>query len=592
MTTWSNQDILPSLPVPPLQQSVDLYLASLLAYVPDLISEQEYEHTKRVCQEFVENEGTVLQAKLEQKGKESRNWLEPYWLTYAYHIWREPLPVNANYFGAIFPESLEQNVSQCRQAANILTCFLRYKELWNQEMIPPQYMKKGTIPLDMDSFRYAWTTLRFPGETCDYIEYVQCSSECVVVSNGHFYVFDVYHEDGTIITTHSMELQYEWILEDSKKHAPEPFVGALTTEDRSVWAKYFNILMEDPQNAQNVKSIKHCLNFMQMDEREPKDNDELAYISACDYQGRWYDKICQTIAFKNGKVGCNGEHSPADAPFVALILDYAGEQITNGLIDHEARDTKPLKRPVRLEWNLNEELVQAIDEAIVHHEVNANDLDLVVMHYKGYGRKFIKQNKFSPDSYMQMALQLAYKTLHGHGCATYETAHTRRFFHGRTETLRSFSKESREFTEAMLDPSVSNQEKLDKLRAAIAGHRDYLAKCTSGNGCDRHLLGLRILQMELGQNPSAIFTDPSYSKSTTYLLSTSQMPAEHYYPGFGPTAGDGYGCCYSVIKPDELYSMVTSRHSGPTSSSAAFRDAIYDALDRMHDIVEAVNSKM
>jgi hypothetical protein len=67
------------------------------------------------------------------------------------------------------------------------------------------------------------------------------------------------------------------------------------------------------------------------------------------------------------------------------------------------------------------------------------------------------------------AIQLAYYKVHGltNGpVATYESAHSRLFFHGRTETIRSTSTESLAFVSAMLDPnaSVCIQDKIRSLK--------------------------------------------------------------------------------------------------------------------------------
>ena len=52
----------------------------------------------------------------------------------------------------------------------------------------------------------------------------------------------------------------------------------------------------------------------------------------------------------------------------------------------------------------------------------------------------------SPDAYIQMALQLAYyKDSAGKFALTYESSMTRLFLHGRTETVRSFTKECKDF---------------------------------------------------------------------------------------------------------------------------------------------------
>ena len=63
--------------------------------------------------------------------------------------------------------------------------------------------------------------------------------------------------------------------------------------------------------------------------------------------------------------------------------------------------------------------------------------------------------QLSPDSYIQMALQLAWYRTRRCFTATYETALTRLFQHGRTETIRSLSTDTRAWVLAMEDPSVS-----------------------------------------------------------------------------------------------------------------------------------------
>ena len=57
-----------------------------------------------------------------------------------------------------------------------------------------------------------------------------------------------------------------------------------------------------------------------------------------------------------------------------------------------------------------------------------------------------------------MAIQLAWYKTRGEFTATYETVLIRMFRHGRTETLRALSRESRDWVLSMLDPldSVSS----------------------------------------------------------------------------------------------------------------------------------------
>jgi hypothetical protein len=55
---------------------------------------------------------------------------------------------------------------------------------------------------------------------------------------------------------------------------------------------------------------------------------------------------------------------------------------------------------------------------------------------------------------MQMALQIAWKRMHNVPTAVYETASTRAFSHGRTETVRSLTSETWKMAKAFDDANV------------------------------------------------------------------------------------------------------------------------------------------
>ena len=63
--------------------------------------------------------------------------------------------------------------------------------------------------------------------------------------------------------------------------------------------------------------------------------------------------------------------------------------------------------------------------------------------------------KASPDAYTQLAFQVAWRRLYQEPTAVYESASTRMFKHGRTETGRSLTMDTWAFARAMDDPSAS-----------------------------------------------------------------------------------------------------------------------------------------
>ena len=68
---------------------------------------------------------------------------------------------------------------------------------------------------------------------------------------------------------------------------------------------------------------------------------------------------------------------------------------------------------------------------------------------------------------IQMALQLAYYRLHQKLVLTYESATTRLYYQGRTETIRPVSEHSVAFVRSFDDPSVPREDVKKSLKKAI-----------------------------------------------------------------------------------------------------------------------------
>ncbi|VDM26890.1 unnamed protein product [Toxocara canis] len=200
----------------------------------------------------------------------------------------------------------------------------------------------------------------------------------------------------------------------------------------------------------------------------------------------------------------------------------------------------------------------------------ANDTDMKVYSFKHYGKKFVKQCGLSPDSYIQLAMQLAYYRIHHQQPPTYETATLRRFDEGRTETIRLPSLESEMFTYEMVDSEQdpSQTELIHMLKFAVEQHKHYTVQAMTGSGMDRHLLGLRLAASELGIPMPEIFTTDAYKEMMHFRLSTSQVPTDHFIAMcYGPSAPDCYGVCYNPQEKQLHFSICTLKKCPDTSSS-------------------------
>jgi Choline/Carnitine o-acyltransferase len=160
-----------------------------------------------------------------------------------------------------------------------------------------------------------------------------------------------------------------------------------------------------------------------------------------------------------------------------------------------------------------------------------------------------------------MILQLSWYRTRGQFTATYETALTRMFQHGRTETIRTLSSDSRAFVLAMTDPSqpvstslpfekandnnlimsnppssnvqIQDTAKYRALQRAVQTHVSLTREAATGRGIDRHLLGLRlVLRADEGER-AELFDDELFQRSQEWKLSTSGLSAGHYFRGTG-----------------------------------------------------------
>ena len=107
----------------------------------------------------------------------------------------------------------------------------------------------------------------------------------------------------------------------------QPWIGLLSGQHRDDWAKDHAYLEKlDPLNQASFKWIETALFGVCLDHRPiPKEVTAQAknVFHAMDGHNRWFDKSISIVVFNDGRIGCNGEHSPCDALVPAMLVDYA-----------------------------------------------------------------------------------------------------------------------------------------------------------------------------------------------------------------------------------------------------------------------------
>lgn len=215
-----------------------------------------------------------------------------------------------------------------------------------------------------------------------------------------------------------------------------------------------------------------------------------------------------------------------------------------------------------------------------------------VLDFQDYGKEAIKKLKMSPDSFVQMAIQLSFFKMHSSAGATYESAATRMFSEGRTEVIRSCSLESMEFVQTMHNQDKSLMAKQKALIKAMQSHNTYAKSAVQGLGVDRHLQGLKMAALELGAPIPDLYQDPGYTRSSRMRLSTSQISSRHLSGCcYGPLEADGYGTSYSIGANNLLFSCSSMRSNGQTNAKE-FAFQLSNSLQDMHDLCVISKAKL
>lgn len=196
------------------------------------------------------------------------------------------------------------------------------------------------------------------------------------------------------------------------------------------------------------------------------------------------------MVFDDAQAGVVGEHSVMDGTPMTRLCDEMLEDLHSETFDHGTTSSSAVPPPQSLEWQITPTLSQAIDAAIDAGKALLGT-QAMSYHLTKYGKAAIKKYGFSPDSWTQMVIQLAYYRLIGSrkSGATYEAATTRRFLKGRTETIRVVSVKSEAWLRAMHDPVADDETRRRLFTEATKEHIRDAKEAGKGQGIDRHLLG-------------------------------------------------------------------------------------------------------
>ncbi|MCJ8745530.1 hypothetical protein PDJAM_G00131280 [Pangasius djambal] len=595
--TFQYQSTLPPLPVPSLEESLNKYLDAVKPFA----SEHEFRNTAAIVKRFAEGIGKHLHQQLLQRAKSRRNWLEEWWLDTAYLEVRIPSQLNVN-FGGPGPY-LEHcwpacEGTQLERTSLAMWLTLQYWDLIRTEKLAVH--KAGNMAFDMDQFRMLFCTCKVPGINKDsVVNYFKtesegpCPSHLIVMCRGRIFTFDALC-DGRILTPPELLRQLTYIKESCDGEVWGDGLAALTSEERTKWAKAREHLISiDPVNKTILETIQSSLFVLTLDDAKPYSTPE-NYTSMTllaltgDPTIRWGDKSYNFISFADGTFASNCDHSPYDAMILVSLCYYMDQKVK--AVSGQWKGTevvRDLPDPEELVFTVDEKVRRDITLAKEQYSKSTQDLQVICYAFTSFGKAAIKKKNLHPDTFVQLAMQLAYYRQHGKPGSCYETATTRRFYHGRTETMRPCTVEALHWCKVMLNPSATTEEKRQALLRAFNKHNNLMDEAQKGKGFDRHLLGLYLIAKEEGLPVPELYSDPLYIKSGgggNFVLSSSLVGYTTVLGAVAPMVNHGYGFFYR-IRDDRIVASCTAWKSCPETDAETF---FQNLCTSFHDIMQVM----
>lgn len=681
---FEDSDHLPSLSVPKL----DVTLARLKESIsPVAMNSTEFIDTLRLIDKFAISAGPKLDLFLRIKANKTKNWLTlDWWLQEAYLKSRAPLVINSNpsMIYPILPFEVNNQRSLVTVISHLISGIIDFKLAlihgYNPEATSADNEYRLDPSLCYNQYQNLFGTTRLPGELMDSLHKLDnlesiSPLNLIISYRGKFFEIqlnEIEDEKGRIE-------QIKGILDKiisaniEGTHTVEGGLinegaGVLTTANRNKWAEAFKLLDVDSIEAIKGSQFVVCIDTIGSDSKDKFANSILTspvgsepHMAALNRQilhgdnsnvgNRWFDKSIQLIIVADEKVekylgaGINYDHSCGEAILVTKLIEYSYDRImqkhressstSNNFFAKEEFPTKTpaVFRQLRMfDDNNIDQINHIIKQTKQDYASQIDQFDLSYFDYKKYGSNAIKSWRFSPDSWFQVAMQSAYYNLHKRLGPCYESASTRRFAYGRTDTIRSLTKDVSMFC---LEPS------LETLKSAIKSHKAYAISAINGEAIDRVLLGYRMTFKELRGNNwawglpkirdsnfhnlkeiekltanqkdidsidgeqsfgiedlfneeelnivGAFFNNELIKRTTRFALSTSQVSSIHpnICLSYGPILTDGYGCCYNITG-QKIVAAITANSSNKFFSCEVndFNSALGDSLDNMREIVE------
>ena len=320
--TFKNQAGLPRLPIPPLEQSLSMYLQS----VRPLCMAEEWTRTKGAVTDFLTSPlSAELQNRLRKRAADSvdSSWLVDWWNELCYFGYRDPVVVWVSYFYEFTPDTWSGMRQTFRAAAYVKAAF-HFRHLLRTETLPAE-KGAGGVAQDMSMFPYLFNSTRMPHPGKDYyathdkFHY----NHITVLRRGRAYSVEV-GAGRTELSIAEIDVQLQVVIAAADGEQDDCPVGALTTDNRDSWAANRERLSAHSEgNRLALHEIDTSTLVVCLDDVAPQGAEaRCRNLWHGDGKNRWFDKPLQFVVCRDGSAGVVGEHGIMDGQPTNSTADW------------------------------------------------------------------------------------------------------------------------------------------------------------------------------------------------------------------------------------------------------------------------------
>lgn len=452
------------------------------------------------------------------------------------------------------------------------------------------------------------------------------SRHIVIISRGQYYTIDVLDEDADIIgTIPDLARFINYILEDSHSTYNESTaLGSLTAHSFKNWkyarkrlykrypqelhlldsALFVLILDESEQfikpNFNNVYTSNDNYYVPEFDQERSSNCKRLLYgTSIIDKRGyqvgscvsRWFDKL-QLVVTRDSKAAVIWDSFTCDG---SIVLRFASEMYTESTLRlarevnaHDPRfslwpqvtqtgdplykdypSLSPKQVVNKIEWSFS----NILNTHVHLSETKLADLiskyDIVRVSIP-MGRKQAQRIGITPDSMVQIALQLAHYTLYGQMISTLEPISTRNFQNSRSSFINIQDQQLLELCQLFISSNVDPLHKFNKFIQMCNHHHKSIKLTKGGHTFYNHFQSLKALfqnyktfNLQLNDTDkivaSSLFKSPLIQPfNHPEMIAANCGNAATTTFGITPATANGFGIGY-IIKDDQIDLTVTSQ---------------------------------